>query len=82
MGACASKNEPAKDKKKKKDKNFDDDLDQNRGGKANDYEERERAWDMEFLAWQQLKGPKPGEHPNPDHQWNIDPDNYEHDAQQ
>ena len=35
-----------------------------------------RFWDQQYLEWCGNKGPKPGNHPDPTHPFNIDPDKY------
>ena len=37
-----------------------------------------RLWDQAFEAWKNsgCAGKPPGEHPNPNHPWNIDPQNF------
>ena len=78
MGCAQSNPKDNKKDNKKKNKNFDNEIDANRDqAEGDDIEKQRRDWDSAYQLWQQLKGPKPGPHPDPDHGWNIDPDNYE-----
>ena len=35
-----------------------------------------RIWDKAYMKWVKKKGPKPGPHPDPNHKWNTNPEQY------
>lgn len=38
-----------------------------------------KAWELKFAAWRDDRGEKPGPHPDPNHDWNTHPEEWEYD---
>ena len=35
-----------------------------------------KEWDRQYYKWLMQDGERPGEHPEPDHEWNTNPEKY------